>query len=103
MLHVLIRPTVTLHHSNVGERQWTLDRGKAGILCHPTLSSLVLSSALVADDVAGFLHGKARTPLTRLETIECKVSQECLTAILALPTALQHLSLREFEYLARRC
>lgn len=86
---------MTLHLSLEDERYWPIDGGSGLVFAHPTLRSLKLSCASIGDDVAETLQQQPCTPLKRLALIECNVTQKAVTSILAIPSALEHLSLGE--------
>lgn len=86
---------VTLHLSLEDKRYWPIDQSNAMLFAHPTLTSLKISCATLGNDVAPLLQDRPRTPLKQLILIECNVTQKAIGSILALPTALEHLSLGE--------
>ncbi|KAF8142654.1 hypothetical protein K438DRAFT_1946206 [Mycena galopus ATCC 62051] len=81
--------TLTIYWSGDASRFWLLREFKP-ILTLPALQSLIVSCAVLDDDLIDGLAAFAETtPLTHLELIECLVSQKALTAVLALPRALR--------------
>lgn len=65
------------------------------MFAHPTLRSLKFSCATIGDAAAASLEGRPPTPLKKLALIECNITQKALRSILALPIALEDLSLGE--------
>jgi hypothetical protein len=89
---------VTIHWSGDDSRFWLLTEFKP-ILTLPALQSLTVSCAVLGDDLADGLDAFASTTaLTHLELVECFVSQEALTAVLALPRALRSCHLGIMRY-----
>ncbi|KAF7375444.1 hypothetical protein MSAN_00432300 [Mycena sanguinolenta] len=81
--------SLTIHWSGHTSRFWLLTEFKP-ILTLPALQSLTISCAILDDDLTdGLATFAGTTPLTHLELIECFVSPKALTAVLALPRALQ--------------
>lgn len=86
---------VTLHLSLEDDRYWTVDQSKVMMFAHPTLESLKLSCATLKDDLVSLLQDRPRSPLKHLALVECNITQKALTSILAIPAALERLSIGE--------
>ncbi|KAJ7234705.1 hypothetical protein C8J57DRAFT_1380034 [Mycena rebaudengoi] len=90
--------SLTIHWSGDDSRFWLLTEFKP-ILTLPALQSLTVSCAVLGDDLADGLDAFASTTaLTHLELVECFVSQEALTAVLALPRAMRSCHLGIMRY-----
>lgn len=89
---------MTLHWSSQHRRYWAVTAENVSIFAHPTLKHLKVSCATLADDVAPLLHDERTTPLTHLAFISCFITHKALNGILALPAALEVLSLGENLY-----
>ncbi|KAJ7511200.1 hypothetical protein B0H11DRAFT_867879 [Mycena galericulata] len=90
--------SLTIHWSGDRNRFWLLTEFKP-ILTLPALQSLTISCAILGDDLTdGLATFAGTTPLTHLELVECFVSQKALTAMLALPRALQSCNLGLMRY-----
>lgn len=96
MLTRTLKVLVKLHLSRENARYWGIDGSNFTIFAHPTLRSLTLSCAHIPDNLTSMLRDRPRTPLRQLVLIECNIqSNSILGNILALPAALEHLSLGE--------
>ena len=85
---------VTLHLSG-SERYWSIDEELSAIFLHPTLRGLTISCAELHQDALRWLQGTVRTPLRKLELIECNLTVEALDTLLSLPRALEELTTGE--------
>ena len=83
---------MTLHLSG-SERYWTIDEELSAIFLHPTLRGLTISCAELHQDALRWLRGTVRTPLRKLELIECNLTVEALDILLSIPRALEELTI----------
>ncbi|KAJ6477676.1 hypothetical protein C8R45DRAFT_1007618, partial [Mycena sanguinolenta] len=89
---------LTIHWSGESSRFWLLTEFKP-ILTLPALQSLTVSCAVLDDHlIDGLAAFAGTTPLIHLELVECFVSHMALTAVLALPRALQSCHLGIMRY-----
>lgn len=86
---------VTLHLSNETDRYWKVRDYHSLLFAHPTLQSLTLSCAEIDAESVSKLASSRPTPLKQLVLIECNITLEALTTILARPSALVELHLGE--------
>ncbi|KAJ6496014.1 hypothetical protein C8R45DRAFT_152172 [Mycena sanguinolenta] len=94
--------SLTIHWSGGGSPFWLLTEFKP-ILTLPALQSLIVSRAVLNDDLTdGLATFSGTTTLAHLEFIECSVSHNALTAVLALPRALRSCHLGIMRYHTNR-
>jgi hypothetical protein len=72
--------------------------GNAIIFLHPTLRNLTISCFDINEDIKAFLTVQTQTPLKSLTFDECNITVTGLAAVLAVPSALQKLTLGERMY-----
>ncbi|KAK0248698.1 hypothetical protein LTS16_013610 [Friedmanniomyces endolithicus] len=90
---------LTLHLNGTSREFWTMDRGYAWILAHPTLEDLHLSSInLIRDFSKAVAYPRFSTPLKRLTLDETNVTLDGLRSVLSFPKALQYLYVGENRY-----
>ncbi|KAK0289207.1 hypothetical protein LTR54_014574 [Friedmanniomyces endolithicus] len=90
---------LTLHLNGTSREFWTMERGYAWILAHPTLEDLHLSSINLIRDVSrAVVYPGFSTPLKRLTLDETNVTVDGLRSVLSFPKALQYLYIGENRY-----
>jgi hypothetical protein len=92
---------VTLHsHNEAGAGREAFNMGRnAVIFLHPTLRHLTVSCLDIKEDIVPYLSASRNT--TRLQSLsfdECNITVAGLTAILAVPEALEELTIGERMY-----
>nr|POE68869.1 hypothetical protein CFP56_66883 [Quercus suber] len=87
---------LTLHLTGTGGQEyWHAAGTYASIFAHPTLQELRISSASLADDALDLVPADLKTPLKSLKFDQCNISHKSLTRVLAIPQALEKLSIAE--------
>ncbi|KAK4949085.1 hypothetical protein LTR10_012458 [Elasticomyces elasticus] len=89
---------LTLHLNGMEREFWTMQQEYGGILAHPTLEDLHISSINIPKDVVAYLPKDLRSPLKRLTLDEANVTLAGLRAVLSIPEALEYLYIGENRY-----